>query len=466
MIYVTATWYSKMNQTKNFHLAPANDLNLVQLVHDLRENAVEILNRPCSEMTGHQAFKTDQKTLARWAADCAERVLPFFDETFPDDTRPLEAIEACRKWAADGVFEMADVRRISLSSHAAARMAWEADKHAACYAARAAGHAIATAHVPIHAIGAPAYAVKAVATASDPDEVEIKVNQERTWQVQRLRDLAGGTQDNSAYHCPGTNVISAWATCHPMKGRLDAVSNISDNSRDVFLLLLAIAAGGMDALGLLALGNVFTSALSGNTILLGIAVAQGHLGEAFLCSVVFLGFIPGAIMAAVFLRSRPKSSHWSWRITLALAIEWIVLLTFVIWLATVGGSNETMVLMPLVLLSSLAMGVQYITMLRLNVNGVTTTFVTSTVVNLVCRLVVPDKSSDGSVCAKSRWTDRTNRFLASVWVCYFTGAVISAVLISSDRLYSGIFSFVLVSIVVIGTSTMMIRKGRTRTMKI
>ena len=40
---------------------------------------------------------TDQKTLAVWAIDCAERVLPFFEQQFPDDQRPRHAIEA-RSW--------------------------------------------------------------------------------------------------------------------------------------------------------------------------------------------------------------------------------------------------------------------------------------------------------------------------------------------------------------------------------
>jgi len=243
-----------------------------------------------------------------------------------------------------------------------------------------------------------------------------------------------------------------------VNNRLDRPSSIGDNARDLFLLLLAMAAGGMDALGLLGLGSVFTSALSGNTVLLGIAVAQGRLGEAILCSVVFLGFIPGAIAAAAFMRSRPKSSHWSWRITCALAIELVILLAFIVWLSSVGNADETTTLLPLVLLSSLAMGLQYMTMLRLNVSGVTTTFVTSTVVNLVCRMVVPEKGVDGSACTGSRWTDRTNRFLASVWICYFLGAAFSAFLMGWGRTYSGLLTVALVAFVVFVSSVLMVRK--------
>ena len=37
---------------------------------------------------------TDHKTLAVWAVDCAERVLPYFEEKYPEDNRPRRAIEA------------------------------------------------------------------------------------------------------------------------------------------------------------------------------------------------------------------------------------------------------------------------------------------------------------------------------------------------------------------------------------
>jgi hypothetical protein len=127
--------------------------------------------------------KQDQKLMATWAADCVERVLPFFEKAYPEDDRPRKAIEACRTWVRTGVFRMADIRGASLAAHAAARAAKE--NNAACYAARAAGQAAATAHVPQHAFGGAYYALKAVA-AADPAHAEVKVAKERNWQVRRI----------------------------------------------------------------------------------------------------------------------------------------------------------------------------------------------------------------------------------------------------------------------------------------
>lgn len=126
----------------------------------------------------------DQRVLAGWAADCAERVLPLFERAYRQDARPRQAIDVCRAWVATGVFRMADIRGASLDAHAAARVAKPVDD-AACFAARAAGQAVATAHVPQHAFGGSYYALKAVAADRG---AEAAAAAEREWQARRLPD--------------------------------------------------------------------------------------------------------------------------------------------------------------------------------------------------------------------------------------------------------------------------------------
>ncbi len=127
--------------------------------------------------------RSKQRILATWAADCAERVLPLFEAARPDDDRPRKAIERCREWVRTGVFRMADIRAHSLGAHAAARMTQEDSP--ARFAARAAGHSVATAHVPQHALGAAFYALRAIA-AADPSRARANVAKERRWQLGRL----------------------------------------------------------------------------------------------------------------------------------------------------------------------------------------------------------------------------------------------------------------------------------------
>ena len=147
----------------------------------------KLIARNLYEQIEELVKKTNHKTLAIWAADCAERVLPYFEEKYPEDTRPRNAIEACREWARTGVFRMADVRKTALAAHAAAREVEE--DHAARSAARAAGHAMATAHVSTHALAAAMYAATAVRDATNSTDTDVTTTKEREWQYQHLLRL-------------------------------------------------------------------------------------------------------------------------------------------------------------------------------------------------------------------------------------------------------------------------------------
>jgi len=126
--------------------------------------------------------RQQQRVMADWAARCAERVLPFFEKAYPKDDRPRQAIEAARTWVRTGVFKMTEIRYASLSAHAAAREAKAMP--AACFAARSAGHAVGTAHVPQHAFGASCYALKALLAAGPSGSKSAQ--KERKWQAAHL----------------------------------------------------------------------------------------------------------------------------------------------------------------------------------------------------------------------------------------------------------------------------------------
>lgn len=144
--------------------------------------------------------KQEQRMLAIWAADCAERVLPFFERVYKKDKRPRKAIKECRKWVRTGVFSMSVIRGASLSAHAAARRAMKNKE--ACYAARAAGQAVATAHVAQHAFGAAYYSLKIVA-ADDSADIRSKIAREIDWQTRHLpRSLRQEWRDWLAQYLP------------------------------------------------------------------------------------------------------------------------------------------------------------------------------------------------------------------------------------------------------------------------
>lgn len=131
--------------------------------------------------------QTEHRILGIWAKDCATRILHYYTTSFPQDPRPQQALQTLQDWIDTGAFNMAVIRKASLDAHAAAREVG-ADTPARS-AARAAGQAVATAHVRTHALAAANYALQAVHRASDPSLAAEAVTQERRWQTQRLMAL-------------------------------------------------------------------------------------------------------------------------------------------------------------------------------------------------------------------------------------------------------------------------------------
>ena len=120
--------------------------------------------------------------IALWAASCAERALPIFEELRPDDERPRAAIAALRAWERGSV-PMTACRTAAFAAHAAARDATEAAAPAVVAAARAAGQACAVAHMFNHSPHAATYAAKAIGLHGSGKTAR---DDERAWQWENL----------------------------------------------------------------------------------------------------------------------------------------------------------------------------------------------------------------------------------------------------------------------------------------
>lgn len=132
-------------------------------------------------MASPQALsEPDRRTVAAWAADCAERVLELFEREARHDRRPREAITRTRAFARGELDVAAEIRRRFVGGGAAR----EVDVPAAAAAARAAGQAAAVAHMGAHALGAAAYAAKAagLATPDRPDAARGEIR----WQLEQM----------------------------------------------------------------------------------------------------------------------------------------------------------------------------------------------------------------------------------------------------------------------------------------
>ena len=101
----------------------------------------------CAKMIGKDGWP-EKKQIVLCAADIAESVLPIFEEKYPNDSRPREAIEAARAWsngkgtnaAADAASYAADAAYAAAAddAYAAAAAASYAAAAASSYAAAAA----------------------------------------------------------------------------------------------------------------------------------------------------------------------------------------------------------------------------------------------------------------------------------------------------------------------------------------
>lgn len=129
-----------------------------------------------TSQTTKRLSEGDHRIAAQWAADCAERVLHYFENGYTGDARPRDAIGAARAWAG-GDIKIGEARKVAFAAHAAAREVKEDD-----VGARAAGHTAATAHVADHARAAAVYAIKAVVAAKGDADGE------REWQRGRLEE--------------------------------------------------------------------------------------------------------------------------------------------------------------------------------------------------------------------------------------------------------------------------------------
>ncbi len=206
------------------------------------------------------------------------------------------------------------------------------------------------------------------------------------------------------------------------------------------LVMLSLAAGCVDAVGYLGLGQIFVANMTGNTVLLGLALGQAK-GEAALRAVVALaGFVVGVAAGAAIVGPGRERSAWSPAVTAALALELVVLVAFAVGWFLAEAEPAGLAMYPLIVLPSLAMGVQSAAVRRLGIPGVATTYITGTLTALtegaIARLR-PAVSGDDRL-EQTMPSARGLVLPADVWLAYGAGAVIVGII--AVRWPSGVLS--------------------------
>lgn len=158
-------------------------------------------------------------------------------------------------------------------------------------------------------------------------------------------------------------------------------------TRDILLTALTFAAGLIDALSFLALGGVFSSFMSGNTLTLGLRIGLGDFPLALNSMTAVFGYIAGVALGAnIGYQSSISNKIWPYATTTVLAAEFLMIILF----ASVGfitGNSSSNIVYVLILLASISMGMQSAAVRGLGVSGVTTTYVTGTWTSFIIGLV-------------------------------------------------------------------------------
>jgi len=137
----------------------------------------------------------------------------------------------------------------------------------------------------------------------------------------------------------------------------------------------------------LSLGHVFTANMTGNAVLLGLAVGQGQGQAAFRSLFALGGFALGVTIGAILAHRAGTDIDQRRAFLGPIFAETLILVAFAIALHLPMIPRNQYTLHVLIALSSVAMGVQSAAVRRLKLPGIATTVLTTTITSMVAGLV-------------------------------------------------------------------------------
>jgi uncharacterized membrane protein YoaK (UPF0700 family) len=157
--------------------------------------------------------------------------------------------------------------------------------------------------------------------------------------------------------------------------------------RDLRLLILAASAGSADGWSFFGFGHAFVANMTGNTVLLGLAVSQSY-GDV-LHPLIALGcYVAGAALGSFLTGSVRPDAVWPRAVSRTLLLEALLLLAAEGgWIAIHLHSSHTPSLDLLLATVALAIGMQSGAMVQLKIPGIVTTYITGTWTTLLSGLV-------------------------------------------------------------------------------
>lgn len=161
------------------------------------------------------------------------------------------------------------------------------------------------------------------------------------------------------------------------------------------MLVLTFTTGINDAVGYLGLDKVFTGNMTGNVVVLGMALARGPGLPVVGPALALVGFLGGAAVGGRTLRYAGPA--WTPRTTVLFGGVSIVMLALAVVLFVTGAEPAPPVRVTVTTLAAVAMGVQAAAARHVAVKDVTTVVVTSTLTGLAADSPLGSRKGGGTV---------------------------------------------------------------------
>jgi uncharacterized membrane protein YoaK (UPF0700 family) len=190
--------------------------------------------------------------------------------------------------------------------------------------------------------------------------------------------------------------------------------------------LLSIAAGFTDAFVYLH-AKVFPANMTGNSVVLAIALGKGDLATGYLAGLALLGFIAGTTLGSIILYRRGAAPEWTRSTNMVMVTEIGIYLALTGLLIASPNADKA----RMVIGAAVAMGLQGAATSQLSVKGISTIVITGTLSLAITRLIFREMNA-----SQGKPLREYNPLLQfASWIAYLLGALLGGAFVKMTSIF-------------------------------
>jgi uncharacterized membrane protein YoaK (UPF0700 family) len=191
--------------------------------------------------------------------------------------------------------------------------------------------------------------------------------------------------------------------------------------------------------------HVFTANMTGNLVLIGIRLVQGDFSDALRSLFALGSFAAGCILAGFLLLRREETQPSS--MSTGFAAELFLLAVYAGLFRVKQSAGAHMIPAALIFTAAAALAIQSVTVRRLRVSGVVTTFITGTISTSMVGLVRIIRGDERRAEASKDAEEKHVGLLLGMLSVYLIAVMFAAALSSRQPLIAGNAPFVVLAAV-------------------